>query len=70
MYLDDIETRFNCVDHNVDCEWGDNEPTLFIFKQTIRSIGARRFAFMDMNELSKAYFYVLNNYEEIEDFIK
>ena len=70
MYLDDIEIRFNYTDRNADCEGGDNEPTLSIFKQTIRPIGARRFAFMDMNELSKAYFYVLNNYEEIEDFIE
>ena len=36
----------------------------------IRPIGGRRYEFMDMNELSKAHFYVLNNYEEIEDFIK
>ena len=58
------------MDHNTDREWGDNEPTLSIFKQTVRSIGGRRYEFMDVNELSKAYFYVLNNYEEIKDFIK
>ena len=70
MYLDDIETRFNHTDHNTDCEWGDNEPTLSIFKQTVRPIDTRRYKFMDVNELSKAHFYVLNNYEEIEDFIE
>ena len=42
MYLDDIEIRFNHTDRNVDREWGDNEPTLSIFKQTIRPIDARR----------------------------
>ena len=70
IYLDDIEIRFNRIDRNADYEWSDNEPTLSIFKQTVRFIGARRYEFMDVNELSKAYFYVLNNYEEIEDFIK
>ena len=70
MYLDDIEIRFNRTDRNADHEWGDNEPTLSIFKQTVRPIGARKFEFMDVNELSKAHFYILNNYEEIEDFIK
>ena len=70
MYLDDIEIRFNCTDHNSDRKWGDNEPMLSIFKQMIRSISARRYEFMDVNELSKAYFYVLNNYEKIEDFIE
>ena len=70
MYLDDIETRFNRADRNADHEWGDNEPTLSIFKQMIRSIGARKYKFIDVNELSKAHFYVLSNYEEIEDFIE
>ena len=32
MYLDDIKIRFNRIDRNVDREWGDNEPTLSIFK--------------------------------------
>ena len=32
MYLDDIKTRFNRADRNADHEWGDNEPTLSIFK--------------------------------------
>ena len=70
MYLDDIEIRFNYADHNVDREWGDNEPMLPIFKQMVQLAGARRYEFMDVNKLSKVYFYVLNNYEEIEDFIK
>ena len=70
MYLDNIEIRFNCTDCNTDHEWSDNKSTLSIFKQTIRSIGARRYEFMDMNELSKAHFYVLNNCEKIKDFIE
>ena len=70
MYLDDIETRFNRIDRNADREWSDNEPTLSIFKQTVRPIGARRYEFMDVNELSKAHFYILNDCEEIEDFIE
>ena len=32
MYLDDIKTRFNCIDRNIDHEWGDNELILSIFK--------------------------------------
>ena len=32
MYLDDIEIIFNRTDCNADREWGDNEPTLSIFK--------------------------------------
>ena len=48
----------------------DNEPTLSISKQTVWPIGARKFIFMDVNDLSKVYFYVLNNYEEIKDFIE
>ena len=68
MYLDDIEIRFNHTDRNVDCEWGDNKLTLSIFKQMVWPINGRRYEFMDVNELSKVYFYVLNNYEEIEDF--
>ena len=48
MYLDDIEIRFNHINHNADHEWDDNELTLPIFKQTIRPIGARRYEFMDV----------------------
>ena len=33
-------------------------------------MGKRRYEFIDVNELSKAYFYVLNNCEKIEDFIE
>ena len=70
MYLDDIETRFNYTDHNADHKWGDNESMLSIFKQIVRPTGAKRYEFMDVNELSKAHFYVQNNYEEIKDFIE
>ena len=70
IYLDDIKIRFNHTDHNMDHEWGDDEPTLSIFKQTVRPMGGRRYDFMDMNELSKAHFYILNNCEEIEDYIE
>ena len=64
MYLDDIKIKFNCTDRNADHEWGDNKPTLSIFKQMVRPLGARRYEFMDVNELSKAHFYVLNNCEK------
>ena len=70
MYLNDIEIRFNHTDRNADREWGDDEPTLSIFKQMVRPLGGRKYEFMDMNELSKAYFYVLNNYKEIKNFIE
>ena len=70
MYLDDIKTRFNHVVRNADHEWDDNKLMLSIFKQTVRPLGTRRYEFIDMNKLSKAYFYVLNNYKEIEDFIE
>ena len=70
MYLDDIETRFNHTDCNADRKWGDNKLMLSIFKQMIRSFGGRRYEFIDVNELSKVHFYVLNNYEKIEYFIE
>ena len=70
MYLDDIETIFNRADYNADREWDDNELTLSIFKQMAQPTGARRYEFIDVNELSQAHFYVLNNYEEIKDFIE
>ena len=70
MYLDDIKIRFNHTDRNADCKWGDNEPTLSIFKQTVRSIGERRYEFLHMNEQSKVHFYILNNYKKIKDFIE
>ena len=70
MYLDDIEIRFNGTDRNADYKWSDNELILSIFKQMIRPIGGRRYEFIDVNELSKIHFYVLNNYEEIKDFIE
>ena len=70
MYLDDIKIGFNRIDCNTDREWGDNEPMLSIFKQIVWPIDAKRYEFMDVNELSKAHFYVLNNYKEIEDFIE
>ena len=70
MYLDDIKIRFNRTDCNADREWGDNEPILSIFKQMVRPIGGRRYEFMDVNELSKVHFCILNNCEEIEDFIE
>ena len=56
MYLDNIKTRFNHTDRNIDHEWGDNKSMFFIFKQMVRPIGARRYEFIDVNELSKAYF--------------
>jgi hypothetical protein len=70
MYLDNIETRFNRTDRNADREWGNQAPTLSIFKQTVRPIGGRRYEFMDVNKLFAAQFYVLNNCEEIEGFIE
>ena len=70
MYLDDIEIRFNRTDRNANHEWDDNESTLSIFKQIVRPTGAKRYEFMDVNKLSKVYFYVLNNCEEIKDFIE
>ena len=65
-----ISKKFNHTDHNANHEWDDNEPTLSIFKQMVRSIGGRRYEFIDMNEISKAHFYILNNYKEIKDFIE
>ena len=47
MYLDDIKTRFNHTDRNVDHEWGDNELMLSIFKQTVRPIGRKKYKFME-----------------------
>ena len=70
MYLNDIEITFNRTNRNIDREWGDNELTLFIFKQMIRPIDGRRYEFMDVHELFKTHFYVLNNCKEIEDFIE
>ena len=69
MYLDDIEIRFNRTDRNTNHEWGDNKSMLSIFKQTVCPIDARRYEFMDVNKLSKVYFYILNNCEEIKNFI-
>ena len=70
MYLDNIETIFNHTDHNADHEWADDEPTLSIFKQMVRPMSERRYEFIDVNELSKVHFYVLNNYKKIKDFIE
>ena len=70
MYLDDIKIRFNYTDRNTDRQWDDNKSILSIFKQMVRPTGARRYEFMDMNELSKVHFYILNNYKKIKDFIE
>ena len=70
MYLNDIKIRFNHVDRNADHKQGDDKPTLFIFKQMVQPMGGRRYQFMDMNELSKTHFYILNNCKEIKDFIE
>ena len=32
MYLDDIKIKFNRTDRNANRKWGNNEPTLSIFK--------------------------------------
>ena len=70
IYPDDIEIRFNYANCNTGHKWDDDEPTLYIFKQMVRPIGGRRYEFMNVNELSEAHFYVLNNCEEIKNFIE
>ncbi|XP_042983282.1 uncharacterized protein LOC122312687 [Carya illinoinensis] len=71
MYLNDIETRHNREERNTDTVGlGPMEPSLSVFSQKVRPLGAARMAKLDDSLLAKATWYVLNNCLEIEDYLE
>ncbi|KAL3646934.1 hypothetical protein CASFOL_009478 [Castilleja foliolosa] len=67
MYLKGIETRFNRDDRNNDIELEDSLP---IFSQKCRPVGSTTYLNMSVEELKALTWFVFQNYEEVEPFLK
>ena len=70
MYLQGVETRFNREERNCDRSQGQHEGKLSIFGHHVRPLGATNRTHLDLSELTKARWYVLNNCSEIEHYAK
>lgn len=68
MHLDNIETIFNRVERNNDIV--DKPGELSIFSCTGRPFGGPKQEYMDESELAKIHIFVLNNCDEIENYVK
>ncbi|XP_050103296.1 uncharacterized protein LOC126583039 [Malus sylvestris] len=66
MYLCDVETPFTQPERNDDS--GDPSVLLSVFAQKARPFGAHVLVELSREEIKVAYWYILDNYEEIEDF--
>ena len=67
MYLGGIETQFNREERNFDMT---KEGGLPIFSQKFRPIGGSKYIELSKEELNMAHWYILNNCDEVEPFIK
>lgn len=68
MYLRGVETRFNRPERNYD---GDDlvDRTLSVFSQKVRPLGQPEYRFLTSEEYELAQWYVLNNCEEVGDYL-
>lgn len=67
MYLHNVETIFNRVERNDDR--GEPVGQLSVFTCTARLFGGPIYHNLDDFQLAKIHSYVLNNCDEIEDYI-
>lgn len=70
MYLQEIETRFNREERNYDGGDRKQDVGVQVFTQNVRTFGASKRVTLDLKDWNKAHFYVLNNSEEILQYIK
>ncbi|KAL5728763.1 hypothetical protein ACHQM5_001808 [Ranunculus cassubicifolius] len=70
MYLQGIETRFNREERNFDGGENKDVPSLPVFAQSVRPLGAYKITTMDLKDYNKAHYFVLNNVDEVAPFIE
>ncbi|KAF5465155.1 hypothetical protein F2P56_015186 [Juglans regia] len=70
MYLDDIETRFNRPERNIDGLEDDAIDGFGIFTQKVRPLGVASPIQLDPRLFAEARWYVLNNCTEIAAYIE
>jgi hypothetical protein len=67
-YMQDIDTRFNCDDNS------DGEMPLVddisVFKHGVTLVGSDRMQYVDDDVLNKLVWYVLNNCDEVEEYVE
>lgn len=70
MYLQGIETRLNRGERNCDAS-NENQPAgMPVFTQSVRTLGASEVVMLDLKDYNKAHYYVLNNSEEVSQYVK
>lgn len=70
MYLTGIETRFNREDRNDNGSSNKDEVVLDIFSKSVRPFGDGNYDIIPKNDFDMARWYVLNNCEEVEPFLR
>ena len=69
MYLHDVETRFNRVERNYDGGIEQQHQELAVFKSNGRVFGGSIHDELTLEDWEKAHMYVLNNCDEVIDYI-
>ena len=67
LYLDSIETKFNCVERNDD--GGQRVGGLSVFSQNVRPFGKAQIE-LSQQEIDIAHWYVLNNCDEVQEYLE
>lgn len=70
MYLQDVETKFNRADRNVDADEEETIDGFKIFNQKVRPLGAASNVQLEQKLFTAAIWYVLNNCAEIRPYIE
>ena len=68
MYLHDIETNFNQPEHNFDDVEIISDAS--IFRHKVFPYGVSKLVSLELEEVSKIHWYILNNYEEVSDYFE
>jgi len=67
-YMDDVVTRFNRDDDKWD--QGVSDSDLSIFQHGVKLLGEHRQTYLDDKEFDKICWYVLNNCDEVEPYLR
>ena len=65
-YMEDVVTRFNRDDDKWDPPNGD----LSVFQHGVKLLGANRETYLENKEFDKLCWYVLNNCDEVEPYLR
>ena len=65
-YMEDVVTRFNRDGDKWDPPNGD----LSVFQHGVKLLGANRETYLENKEFDKLCWYVLNNYDEVEPYLR